>query len=427
MSAPAATRWPTDEAIIRAAIDFARALRMGGLRTSVDSENVFLRALSEVDVRSGEAVYWAGHCAFVQGPEQIAMYSSIFERFWEGRPLTVSHRGTEHGESDNRMNTNAHHGGEALPQLDGKGKEKVALDGDNHRSDRDIPDADGEDSTSDQQVGVLVAWSATEEMSDGGAMGYQRDELAALRLLADEIKKAPPKRRSRRQRPSPRGDRFDVRGTVRKAMTTDGEAFRLGYTEHRMVPRRLLFICDVSGSMERYSRVLLASLKVAVGAARKAEAFAFATRLTRVTDTLDGHDFERALEGARASIPDWSGGTRIGGALAEFNRGYARRGYARGAIVMVVSDGWDRGDPDVLAAEVQRLQLQARRLIWVNPRPMEVDAQPLAIGMRAAMPFIDEFVPGHDPRAVAGMARLIAGVDGARPHRKMIVNAPVNA
>ena len=245
-------------------------------------------------------------------------------------------------------------------------------------------------------------------------MAYQQDELsrAAPARRRDQARGA----RAPLAPPAPvaGGQRFDVRATVRQSLATDGEAFRLAYTAPRPVPRRLLFICDVSGSMERYSRVLLSSLKVAVGASRKAEAFVFATRLTRLTKSLDGRDFERALEQARAAIPDWSGGTRIGGALSEFNRTYARRGFARGAIVLVVSDGWDRGDPAILAAEVRRLQLQARRLIWINPRPMEVDRQPLAIGMRAAMPYIDEFVPGHDPRAIAGMAQLIAGLEHRR-------------
>jgi uncharacterized protein with von Willebrand factor type A (vWA) domain len=414
---PGAVERPTDEAITFAAVQFGRALRHYGLCTSVDSENVFLQALAEIDVRSANAVYWAGHSAFVKSPDQIETYKVVFERFWEARPLVPRPRGAQHGESDARMG-GSHHGGEALPQFGGKGQEKVALDGDRTRAHQDLPSADGEDSTSKQQVGILVAWSATEELTEHDRMQYQEDELSALRKLAEEIKRAAPERRSRRQRPSPRGNRFDVRGTVRQSLASDGEAFRLAYTEARPVPRRLLFICDVSGSMERYSRVLLASLKVAVGASRKAEAFVFATRLTRLTKSLDGRDFERALEHARASIPDWSGGTRIGGALGEFNRGYARRGYARGAIVLVVSDGWDRGDPAVLAGEVQRLQLQARRLIWINPRPMEVDQQPLAIGMRAAMPFVDEFVPGHDPRAIAGMAHLIAGLSAQRPHRR---------
>jgi len=179
----------------------------------------------------------------------------------------------------------------------------------------------------------------------------------------------------------------------------------------------------VSGSMERYSRVLLASLKAAVGGARRAEAFVFATRLTRLTRSLGGHDLERALEQARATVPDWSGGTRIGGSLSDFNRSFGRRGFARGAIVMVVSDGWDRGDPELLADEVRRLQLQARRLVWINPRPMGIDQQPLAIGMRAAMRYVDDFVPGHDPRAIAGLARVIGELGAQRPHRRPVREA----
>jgi len=180
----------------------------------------------------------------------------------------------------------------------------------------------------------------------------------------------------------------------------------------------MALLCDVSGSMERYSRVLLASLRAAVAAGIKAEAFAFATTLTRLTPALSERDVGRALEQARASVDDWSGGTRIGAALAEFNRTWGRRGLARGAIVIVFSDGWDRGDPELLARETRRLQLQARRLIWFNPRPAEIDMQPLAIGMRAAMPYVDDFIPGHDPRAIAGIASVIHGLGKARPARR---------
>jgi uncharacterized protein with von Willebrand factor type A (vWA) domain len=170
--------------------------------------------------------------------------------------------------------------------------------------------------------------------------------------------------------------------------------------------------------MERFSRVLLASLRAAVAAGIEAEAFVFATGLTRLTTTLHDRDVGRALEQARAAVGDWSGGTRIGAALAEFNRTWGRRGLARGAIVIVFSDGWDRGDPELLAREARRLQLQARRLIWVNPRPADIDMQPLAVGMRAALPYVDDFVPSHDPRAMLGLAGLIRGLGGARPARR---------
>jgi len=409
---------PPDQAILAAAVAFARALRELGMAVSVDSELVFFSALAEVDVRRQSDVYWAAHATFVHAPDERTDFDAIFERFWTGYPLTLVKRGAEHGESDARMG-GAQHGGEALPQFRHEGK-AAAVDssGDKQRATRDIPSAEGERGGANQQRGVLAAWSERETISDKERLAYNHEELAALRQLADEIRRAAPERRSRRCRPAHGGHRLDVRRTLRDSMATDGEAFRLSYMAQTQRPRRLLFLCDVSGSMERYSRVLLASLKAAVGAARRAEAFVFATRLTRVTRSLDGRDLERALEQARATVPDWSGGTRIGQALADFNRGFGRRGFARGAVVLVVSDGWDRGDPELLANEVRRLQLQARRLVWLNPRPMGLDQQPLAIGMRAAMPFVDDFVPGHDPRAVAGLAHLIGDLGGRRPQRR---------
>jgi len=407
-----------DQIVLAAAVGFARALREFGMSASVDSEHVFLRALAEIDVRERDLVFYAAQAAFVHHPDERAVFETLFERFWRGRTLQVSESAAEHGESDARMG-GSHHGGEALPQYGGEGETKAPLDGQTNRATRELASAaEGEQAMSNQQIGILAAWSAADMLAEKEKLGYEEDELAALRKLAEEIRRSAPERRSRRSRPARCGDALDVRRTIQRSMATDGEAFRLAWTAPIPRPRRLLFICDVSGSMERYSRVLLASLKAAIGAQRKAEAFVFATRLTRLTKSLDGRDLERALESARSTIPDWSGGTRIGGALAEFNRSFGRRGFARGAIVLVVSDGWDRGDPVVLADEVRRLQLQSRRLVWINPRPMSVDSQPLAIGMRAAMPFIDEFVPGHDPRAVAGLAGLISQLGSARPSRR---------
>ncbi len=417
---PDAVQRTPDQAILAAAVAFARALRESGMSASVDSELVFFSALAEIDVRTQSDVYWAAHATFVHTPDERAVFDELFERFWEGYPLTSTPRGAEHGESDARMG-GRQQGGEALPQFKHEGKSAVPLGGQKNQATRDIPSAEGDQGATNHQRGLAAAWSERETLSDRQRLQYASHELAALRRLAEEIKRAAPERTSRRSRPASGGHRLDVRRTLRHSMATDGEAFRLAYMAPTPRPRRLLFLCDVSGSMERYSRVLLASLKAAVGAARRAEAFVFATRLTRLTRSLGGHDLERALEQARETVPDWSGGTRIGGALADFNRAYGRRGFARGAIVLVVSDGWDRGDPELLAGEVRRLQLQARRLVWINPRPMGIDQQPLAIGMRAAMRFVDDFVPGHDPRAVAGLARLIGELGGQRPQRRRVL------
>ena len=201
-------------------------------------------------------------------------------------------------------------------------------------------------------------------------------------------------------------------------MRTEGEPLSPAFVSHSRRPRRLLVICDVSGSMERYSRSLLAALGGVAGSGLKAETFVFATRLTRLTGALSGHDSARALEQARAAVADWSGGTRIGQSLCDFNRTYGRRGLVRGAIVVVVSDGWDRGDPDLLAREVGRLQSQARRLVWLNPRPGAVGRQPLAVGLRAALPHVDDYVAGCDTEAVAELVRLIGGVGSERPARR---------
>ncbi len=407
-----------DQQILSAAVAFGRALRDLGLTASVDSELVFISALAELDLRERTEVYWAASSTFVHSPDERPVFDAIFERFWAGTQLDLTQRGSEHGESDPRMG-GAQHGGEALPQFQQEGKTASPVDGGaQNRAKRDISTAEGEEAASQQQRGVLAAYSPAESLVDRTPLRYKDDELAAVRQLAEQIKRAAPERRSRRCRPIAGGQKLDVRGTLRNSLATDGEALRLSYSGFVPRPRRLLFLCDVSGSMERYSRVLLASLKAAVGAAKKAEAFVFATRLTRLTRSLHGQDLENALEKARDSVPDWSGGTRIGRALTEFNRTYGRRGFARGAIVLIVSDGWDRGDPDVLAGEVRRIQLQARRLVWINPRPMLVDEQPLALGMRAALPFVDDFIPGHDPRAVAGLAPIIGGLGAQRPQRR---------
>ena len=420
MSVAELAQRPPDQAILAATVALARTLRDLGMSASVDSELVFFRALAELDVRKRADVYWAGNATFVHNPDERRVYDTIFERFWEGQPLVLTERISEHGESDPRM-TGPTHGGETLPQFREEGKSAAPVDGAPVRATREIPSAEGDEGASNQQRGVLAAYSPADTVSEGRRLGYNQEELLAIRRLAEEIKRLVPERSCRRQRPDRCGARLDVRRTLRNSLATDGEALRLAFCGPTTRPRRLLLLCDVSGSMERYSRVLLGSLKAAVGASAKAEAFVFATRLTRLTRSLTGRDLETAMEQAREAVPDWSGGTRIGQTIADFNRTYGRRGFARGAIVVIVSDGWDRGDPDVLAREIRRMQLQAHRLVWINPRPMMVEDQPLAIGMRAAMPYIDDFIPGHDPRAVAGLARLIGGLGTGRPQRRRLL------
>ncbi len=404
--------------LMDAVVALGRALRSEGIATTVDQELALAKGLAAIDVREREQVRWAARACFLRGPHEGPAFERVFDRFWKGQTLSGP-RGpvAEHGETDPRM-PGPQHGGESLPQFRLEGRSGHLLDGGVSRAGQEIPTAGAQEPGQGRRRGVLAAYSPEEIRTDLRPLEYERDELEAVRILGEQLRRAHPERLSRRTRPSRRRGRLDLRRTVRRALRTEGDAFHPAWTSVSPRPRRIVLLCDVSGSMERFSRVLLASLRAAIAAGIDAEAFAFATGLTRLTGTLGDRDVTRALERARASVGDWSGGTRIGAALADFNRAWGRRGIARGAIVIVFSDGWDRGDPELLARETRRLQLQARRLIWVNPRPAEIDMQPLAIGMRAAMPHVDDFIPGHDPRAIAGLAGLIRGLDKARPARR---------
>lgn len=408
---------PPELAALRASVALGRALREAGLPASVDRELLFCRTLAEVDPRSRSQMRWAARASFVTGPEQVAVFERVFDRFWDGEELLTAEPRAEHGESDPRM-PGPQHGGEALPQHRTELRSGHLLGGDASRASREIPTAPGEERGRGERRGALAAYSPDEQESSGEPLEFRSDELRGVRDLAEALRRVAPERRSRRLRASAREGRLDVRRTLRRALATDGEPLRPAFAAPSVCPRRLLFVCDVSGSMDRYSRAVLGSLQAAVAAGIRAEAFVFATRLTRVTGELSGHDIAEALERAREAVPDWSGGTRIGYALREFNDRHAGLGLARGAVVVIVSDGWDRGDPALLVAELERLRLQCRRLAWLNPRPGTLGDQPLAVGMRAALPHVDDFVPGHDPRAAGNLAALIRTLGSGRPARR---------
>jgi uncharacterized protein len=411
-------------AVMRASVSLGAALGERGLPACADQAVLLCHALGEVDVRQRAQVYWSARSVFVRSPEHVPAFEEVFDRFWAGEPLFAGTPMVAAGESDPRM-PGAQHGGESTPQFRMDGRSSHLVDGEPTRATREIPAAPGEDPQRPLERarrGLLAAYSPEEVLPEADAWRWEREELAAVKRLAQELRRAAPQRRSRRARRARLGGRLDLRRTLQQAMRTDGEALELAFCATARRPRNIVVICDVSGSMERYSRALLAALGGIVGSGVRAEAFVFATRLTRVTGQLAGHDSAACLERARAAVADWSGGTRIGDALRDFNRTWGRRGIARGAVVLIVSDGWDRGDPGRLAIEVARLRLQSRRLVWLNPRPAQIDGQPLALGMRAALPHVDDFVPGHDPRAVAALAKLIGGLGSGRPARAQRVS-----
>jgi uncharacterized protein with von Willebrand factor type A (vWA) domain len=232
-------------------------------------------------------------------------------------------------------------------------------------------------------------------------------ELAQLQRLMAGLALATPVRRSRRYEKGRRGEHIDLRRTLRRSLRTGGDPTRLARRRRRVVPRRLVMLCDISGSMEPYARAYLQFLASAARAGPHAEAFVFATRLTRLTRALASRHPERAIQRAAAAAPDWSSGTRIGDALRAFNDRHGRRGMARGAVVVILSDGWERGDPQLVGREMARLARLAHRIVWVNPRVGASAFSVRAGGMVAALPHCDALVSGHSFAALGEVAAAI--------------------
>ncbi|HXW44350.1 MAG TPA: VWA domain-containing protein [Streptosporangiaceae bacterium] len=277
-----------------------------------------------------------------------------------------------------------------------------------HASITAVQVADGADSAdSGPEVSRPYLGSQAERLAGTDFAELSQAELAELAAAMRQITLAVPERRSRRHRPGSAGRRTDMRATLRHARRTGGHAFRLIGQVPLTRPRRLVVLCDISGSMEPYARAMIQLLYCAAGGA-DAEVFTFATRLTRLTAALARSTPAAALRRAGQAAPDWLGGTRLGEALKQFNDGYGRRGMARGAVVLIISDGWDTGDPAVVRREMQRLSMVAHRIVWMNPRTKSASYEPLAGGMAAAWPYCDAVVSGHTLAALQDLTRALA-------------------
>ena len=286
------------------------------------------------------------------------------------------------------------------------------------------PDAGEDDADApepEREIEHRYLGSTVERLAGQDFAELSESELSLLVGLMRSITLAVPMRRSRRERRRPGGPRTDLRSTLRQARRTGGYTFRLLSRAPTRRPRRLVVLCDISGSMEPYARAMIQLLYCAAGGAR-AEVFTFATRLTRLTPALSRTLPSVALQRAGEAAPDWLGGTKIGASIKEFNDVYGRRGMARGAIVVIISDGWDTGDPEVLRREMERLSLVAFRIVWVNPRTKSASYQPLAGGMAAAWPHCDAVVSAHTLAALDQLADALAD-----PVRRRAPVRPVSA
>jgi hypothetical protein len=252
-----------------------------------------------------------------------------------------------------------------------------------------------------------AAWSPVELLLDKDFAEYTDAERALARAVVAQLARRGPRRRSRRLQPARRrGARPDLQATLRESLRWGGEPLERRWREPADKPRKLVLVCDVSGSMEPYARVLLQYLHASVATHRRVEAFAFGTRLTRLTRELGERDPDRAMARASEAVTDWSGGTRIGHALGVLNREHGRR-LGRGAVVVILSDGWDRGDPEELADEMARLRRSAYRVVWLNPLKAAPGYEPLARGMAAALPHTDHFLAGNSLASLAELASIL--------------------
>jgi uncharacterized protein len=391
MTAPA----PGADDLAAVAAGFGAALRRAGLPVGMGRSERFAAAVTLVRPSTHGELLDCALATLVSSKEQADLLRAVFEEIFGAMAAAETGAGgTDAAGQDKRPESPA-------SAADVARAHAVAVQSIRARDGDDAPPPD-EDEVSRPYLGSPVERLAGTDFAE-----LSESELAELAALMRQITLAVPDRRSRRHRPGSGGRSIDLRASLRRARRTGGTAFRLIGRVPVTRPRRLVVLCDISGSMEPYARAMIQLLYCAAGGAH-AEVFSFATRLTRLTPALAKSSPAEALRQAGRAAPDWLGGTRLGEALKEFNDGYGRRGMARGAVVLIISDGWDTGDPAVVRREMERLSLVAFRIVWVNPRTKSAAYEPLAGGMAAAWPYCDAVVSGHTVRALQELTAALA-------------------
>ena len=376
-----AGRAGADQRGTRLAVAFGRLLRRAGVAVPGGAVATFAAALEAVGVGDEDLVYWAARTTLLTSPEDVPAFDAAFTAFFAR--------------------------GEVVPSADPAPPTPLTLvveEDDDGESDVDEEGGGGQTDRT-----LVLRFSRSEVLRHQDLATCTPEELAeALRLMAG-VRLGGALRRARRlQARAGRRGRPDLGRTVRASVRAGGEPVRPLRREPRTRPRRVVLLVDVSGSMEPYARALLRFAHGAVAGRPHVEAFTLGTRLTRVTRELSSRDPDAALEAATGAVADWAGGTRLGDGLAEFAATWGVRGMARGAVVVVLSDGWERGDASTLAEALARLQRVASRVVWVNPLKASPGYAPLAAGMAAALPYVDEFVEGHSVASLEDLVEVIA-------------------
>ncbi len=366
------------ESLVGMLVGFGGRLRQAGVPVGSGDILTYAAAVAALDPGDLVDLYWAGRTTLVSRREHITVYDRVFRSFFLD-------------------------GAEDLPDPLRRALEKSAIEND---SVIEVPATDpGERGGDEEEARLGLMASDTELWRHKAFAACTDEELAALRRIMARMRVVPPRRRSRRHRSSRRGGRPDLRRTVRATMRMHGEPSELYWRERRLRVRPLVLILDVSGSMADYSRNLLQFAYSTRRAAGRVEVFCFGTRLTRITRALERRRPDDALDEAARAVFDWEGGTRIGHALDSFVRHWGRRGMSRGAVVVICSDGLDRGDPAVLEGAMERLSRLCHKIVWMNPHKGDDAAfRPTTLGMLVAEPHIDLLLSGHDLASLEDLA-----------------------
>ena len=382
---------------------FGRVLRGLGLDVNPGRLIDLVHALEHVQIGVRDDFYYAARTLLVHDREDLELFDRAFEMFWQ-TPLEE----WQLPACAPRGSSNPSQSPHVLPPV---------LSAPSPAE----PSAEAEEDESAFEE--IPSYSAREVLRRRDFGSLSEAEIDEVRRSIDDLVWRLGEKRTRRLRPGGR-QRLDLRRTLRGSLHHGGEVLEWARRQPRHKPRPIVVICDISGSMERYTRLLLYFVySLTQGLGQRVEAFAFGTRLTRLSHHLRIRDLDRALSGVAEAVLDWSGGTRIGDCLKSFNYDWGRRVLGGGAVVLLISDGWDRGEPERLAREMDRLAKSCHRLIWLNPLLGSPDYEPLTRGMQAALPHVDDFLPVHDLASLEALARRLTALGAADVRRQGFASA----
>lgn len=399
---------------------FGRDLRQAGVPVGSGQVMSLVEGLAAIDLGRQRDVYYACRAAVVTRPEQIPAFDASFARFWrelagaEALPVETfmaEQQVEQYGlpdrakpKSNSERTEAAEGGGEERTMLAVEGTDDEPISGDPEEMEA-LPDD-------------VILFSAREALRKKDFSQFSAAEAAEARRIIESMTWRLGTKQTRRRERATHGDAIDYRATLRGSLRYAGVPMELRRRRRRERMRPLVLLCDISGSMDRYTRLLLRFVHALEHGLDSVEVFVFGTRLTRVTRALRRRDVDTAIQDVVTSVDDWSGGTRIGEAIKDFNYAWSRRVLRSGATVVLISDGWDRGDPALLGREMARLQRSCRRLIWLNPLLGAAGYQPLTQGIRAALPYTDHFLPVHNLHSLEALAQLLGAVDDTPPVRR---------